>query len=430
MNRMTKWRPPLWMVVVLMGCTLALGTGAGYVQGAASNSAGFISGGPNTGQCTESAEVCSKFSNFWEVWNIAEERFLDPKALNSDDMITGAINGMLDSLNDRGHTRYQTAEEFERMQESLQGEFEGIGAYIGTEGEYPTVTAPIEGSPAEAAGIKAGDIILSVNGESTRGLELEEVVNKVRGKPGTTVTLEIQHLDQEAPVELTVTRAAVNVPAVTWRMLPGKVGLIKLSQFQEKATAELKRALKEAKEQGAEKLILDVRNNPGGLLNQAVSVTSQFLPEGEVLLRVRERDGTEDVYKTNESNPETELPVVVLINQGSASSAEIFSGALQDYGRAKLIGVQTPGAGSVLSPFQLDDGSAVYLGTAEWLTPKGRQIRNEGIEPDITVSLPLDVYPLTPTTAKDLSVEEIRQTEDTQIQRAYEELGVDLSTAE
>ncbi|PLS76960.1 MAG: S41 family peptidase, partial [Chloroflexi bacterium] len=296
--------------------------------------------------------------------------------------------------------------------------------------EYPTVTAPIEGSPAEAAGIKAGDIILSVNGESTRGLELEEVVNKVRGKPGTTVTLEIQHLDQEAPVELTVTRAAVNVPAVTWRMLPGKVGLIKLSQFQEKATAELKRALKEAKEQGAEKLILDVRNNPGGLLNQAVSVTSQFLPEGEVLLRVRERDGTEDVYKTNESNPETELPVVVLINQGSASSAEIFSGALQDYGRAKLIGVQTPGAGSVLSPFQLDDGSAVYLGTAEWLTPKGRQIRNEGIEPDITVSLPLDVYPLTPTTAKDLSVEEIRQTEDTQIQRAYEELGVDLSTAE
>ncbi len=416
MKRIAAWRPPLWMVAVLMGCTLAVGTGAGYVQGAASN-----------GQCTEAVEVCQKFSNFWEVWNLAEARFLDPKAIEPDEMIAGAINGMLDSLNDQGHTRYLTPEQFEHQREALQGEFEGIGAYITKEGEYPTITAPIEGSPAEAAGIQAGDMILRVNGETTRGLELEEVVRRVRGKPGTTVTLQIQHLDQEAPVEITVERAAVNVPAATWRMLPCKVALIKLSQFREEAKQELQRALQAAKQQGAQKLILDLRNNPGGLLDQAIGVTSQFLPKDQTILRVRDRNGKEDVYESTESQPETELPIVILINQGSASSSEIFTGALQDHGRAKVIGVPTPGAGSVLSPIPLDDGSAVYLGTAEWLTPQGRKIRHEGIKPDITVGLPVDVYPLTPTTAKHLTDEQILKTEDTQIARALEELGVRTS---
>ncbi len=418
MKRIAGWRPPLWMVAVLMGCTLALGTGAGYVQGAASN-----------GQCTEAAEVCQKFTNFWKVWNLAEERFLDPKAVESDEMIAGAINGMLDSLNDQGHTRYLTPEQAKYQQEALEGEFEGIGAYIRQEGEYPTIVAPIEGSPAEAAGIEAGDMILRVNGETTRGLELEEVIRRVRGKPGTTVKLQIQHLEQEAPVEITVKRAAITVPMVTWRMLPGKVALIKLSRFGDTAKPEVQQALNEAKQQGAQKLIFDLRNNPGGLLPQAIGVTSQFLPEGETILRVRDRNGKEEVYKSNESQPETELPMVVLINQGSASSSEIFTGALQDYGRAKVIGVQTPGAGSVLSPIQLDDGSAVYLGTAEWLTPKGRKIRHEGVKPDITEGLPIDVEPLTPTTAKRLTDEQLLETEDTQIARALQELGVPTSAS-
>ncbi|HEX6293288.1 MAG TPA: S41 family peptidase [Herpetosiphonaceae bacterium] len=413
MKRVVSWRPPLWLVTLLMGCTLALGTGAGYVQGAASS-----------GQCTESADVCQKFSNFWKVWNLAETQFLDPQAADPDEMIAGAINGMLDTLNDRGHTRYSTAEEYQEEREEQQGKYEGIGAYINQVGDFPSITAPIEGSPAEAAGVKAGDIILRIDGEDAQGMTIDEVVDRVRGEPGTTVTLQLRHLDEEAPVEVTITRAAITVPAVTWHMLPGTVGYIRLSQFSQSATKEMQQALADAKKAGAQKLILDLRNNPGGLLDQAISVTSQFLPEDEVVLRVRDRNGSEDVYKTNESQPETELPIVVLINGGSASSSEIFAGALQDHGRATIIGVQTIGLGTVLTPIPLEDGSAVYLGTSEWLTPNSRKLRHQGVKPDIAVSLPSGVRALTPSTARRLSDAEILQSEDTQLLRALGLLGV------
>lgn len=418
MKRVVSWRPPLWVVAVLLGVTLALGSGVGYVQGAAQ---------ANTGECTESADVCAKFSNFWKVWDIAENQFLDPTAAEPDKMIAGAINGMLDTLNDQGHTRYNTAEEWKAAQEDLQGTFEGIGAYVNQLGDLPVIVAPIEGSPAEAAGVQAGDIILKVDGQSTEGKSIDEIVSIIRGAPGTSVTLQLRHVNEEAPVDITITRAAVRVPAVTWRMLPGKIAHIKLSQFQQNATAEMQKALTAAKEQGAQGIVLDLRNNPGGLLDQAISVTSQFLPEGVPVLRVRDRNGKEDVYKSNESKPETELPMVVLINTGSASSSEIFAGALQDHKRATIIGLQTVGLGTVLTPRQLADGSAVYIGTAEWLTPNGQKIRNEGVKPDIKVALPIGVQALTPTTEKKLSDAEILQTEDTQLKRALSVLGVNVS---
>lgn len=413
MKRVVNWRPPLWLVVVFMGCTLALGTGAGYVQGAAQR-----------GECTESAEICAKFNNFWEVWNIAEDRFVDPSALNPDDMIAGAINGMLDTLNDQGHTRYNTPEEYTQERESLNGEFEGIGAYIGQEGNYPMIVAPIEGSPAEAAGIRAGDIILKVDGVSTENMDSEDVVRRVRGAPGTTVTLEIQHLDEEAPVDITITRAAITVPAVTWRMLPDNVAHIRLSRFTDTVAPDLERALAEAKQQGATRILLDLRNNPGGYLNQAIGVVSQFVERDEVVLRIRNRDGSEEVQRAAGYTPDTTTPMVVLINSGSASASEITAGALQDLGRAQVIGVQTPGLGTVVQPFELDDGSALYLGVQEWLTPEGRALRHQGVEPDIEVTLPGDVQPLTPSSSRDLSDEEILRTEDTQVQKALELLGV------
>lgn len=420
MKRVITWRPPLWLVAVLIAVTLMLSSGTGYVLGASQSAV-------QTGECTEAAEVCAKFGNFWKVWNIAENEFLDPTAADPDKMIAGAINGMLNTLNDQGHTRYNTAEEWREAQEGLQGEYRGIGAYVNQLGDLPVIVAPIEGSPAEAAGVQAGDIILSINGESTEGLSVDEVVGKIRGEPGTQVTLELRHLDQEAPVELTITRAEIVVPAVTWRMLPGNVAHLRLSQFQEQAKADMQRALDEAKQQGARALIVDVRNNPGGLLDQAIGVSSLFLPEGTPVLRVRDRDGDEQVYDANENNPETDLPMVVLINTGSASSSEIFAGAMQDNGRARVIGLETVGLGTVLTPRQLPDGSAVYIGTAEWLTPKGRKIRHEGVEPDIKVELPSGAQALTPTTAKKLSDQEILQTEDTQIKRALSVLGVNAS---
>jgi carboxyl-terminal processing protease len=425
MKQLISWRPPLWLVVILMSLTLLLGTGVGMGSTLAlSQSTSGRLGASANGGCTESAEVCAKFDNFWKVWNIAEARFLDPTAIEPDDMIDGAINGMLDTLNDQGHTRYADAEQYKDEQEDLSGQFEGIGAYLNQQGDVPFIVAPIEGSPAEAAGVQAGDLILRIDGQSTEGLELEEIIQRVRGKPGTTVTLQLQHTGEEAPVDVTITRAAITVPAVTWRMLPSKVAHIKLSRFSENALTDLQAALSQAKEQGAERLILDLRNNPGGFVHQAISVTSQFLPEGQPVLRIRERDGKEEVYKSNESKPETKLPMVVLINTGSASASEIFAGALQDYGRATVIGLQTIGLGTVVTPVPLDDGSAVFLGTAEWLTPEGRKLRHEGVKPDITVGLPAGVQALTPTAAKKLTDAEILQTEDTQLQRALSVLGV------
>ncbi len=429
MKRVLQWRPPLWLVAVLVGSTLALGTSVGSVLGAQTAS--------SNGECTESAEVCEQFANFWEVWNIAEARFLDPTALQSEEMITGAINGMLDTLNDRGHTRYDTAEQFAREQEQQSGNYQGIGAYINEEGGFPYIVAPIEGSPAEAAGVKAGDVIISINGESTDGMELDDAVSKVRGEPGTPVTLELLRRDSEAAVELTITRAAINVPAVTWRMLPGNVAHIKLSQFSEKADPEMQAAVKAAKEAGAEKFVLDLRNNPGGLLDQAIKVTGQFLPKDAVVLRIRERGQTPEQaqeFRNPVQNPDTTTPIVVLINGGSASSSEIFASALQDHDRAEVIGVQTIGLGTVISPVTLDDGSAVYIGTAEWYTPGdeanpyGRPLRHEGVTPDIEVALEGDAEALTPTTAKELSDEEILNSTDAQLLKALEVLGVSADT--
>jgi carboxyl-terminal processing protease len=419
MKQVLSWRPPLWLVVLLLSLTLVLGTGAGYVRGSAQYA-----------ECPESTEVCEQFSNFWRVWNIAEERFVDPSAIEPDQMVVGAINGMLDTLDDQGHTRYTTAEQYQRERESQRGEYEGIGAYINEEGGLPFIVAPIEGSPAEAAGVQAGDFITKVNGESTQGMTVDEVVRRVRGEPGTSVTLELRRAGQEAPIEVTITRAAINVPAVTWTMLPDNVAHIKLSQFSEKAAPEMEEALAAAKAAGAEKLVLDLRNNPGGLLDQAIAVTSMFLPPDQPVLRVRDRDNNEEVYKSNQPNPETELPMIVLINTGSASSSEIFAGALQDYDRATIVGLQTLGLGTVVTPIRLPDGSAVYLGTAEWLTPKERPLRNKGVTPDITVELPTGASVITPSEARDMTEEEILQSDDTQLLRALEELSSTVSTSD
>ena len=257
MRRLATWRPPLWVVAALMALTLALGSGVGYVRGADNN----------TGTCTESEQVCAKFKDFWEVWNIAEARFVDKKAIQPDAMIAGAINGMLDSLGDQGHTRYLTGDQTQRFQEELSGSFEGIGAYVDTQGGLPIIVAPIEGSPAEKAGIRAGDTILRVGGTSTEGLTLDEVVSRIKGPKGTQVKLQVRHTGEESPVDLTITRAEVTVPIVTWRMLPGQVADIRLSQFAENADTAMRKALDAAKAQGAKALIVDLRDDPGGLLD-------------------------------------------------------------------------------------------------------------------------------------------------------------------
>jgi carboxyl-terminal processing protease len=282
------------------------------------------------------------------------------------------------------------------------------------------IVAPIEGSPAEKAGLRAGDKIIAVDGVSTSGWSVSDLQSKVKGPEGTDVTLTILHPDAEEPVDVTITRAEVVVPSVSWRMLPDNIALVRLASFDDDAGRELKAALRDAREQGAQAIVLDLRNNPGGLLDQAIEVASQFLPEGTTVLLEEDRDGQRETTGARDGGVALELPLVVLVNEGSASSAEIVSGALQAAGRATLVGETTFGTGTVLTPYRLSDGSRLLLGTQQWLTPDGRQIRGQGIEPDERVALPDEVAPLSPAEAVELGAGELRESPDVQLVRALE----------
>ncbi|MFN8483964.1 MAG: S41 family peptidase [Anaerolineae bacterium] len=361
------------------------------------------------------AEETDRFKVFWEAWRIAHDHYVDATAVNDERMTRGAIQGMLDALGDQGHTRFMTAAEAERQSQVLSGVFVGIGAEITHKDGKAVVVTPLEGSPAEGAGVKTGDIVLSVDGEDIADHDMDEVLSHLRGAEGADVRVRLLRPSTGDTLDLTITRARILVPTVTWQMLPGtKIADIRLSQFGMRASAELQRAVDAARAAGADGLILDLRNNPGGLLNEAVFVTSQFIDQGNVLIQ-RDREGHEIPYSARPGGRALDLPMVVLVNQGTASASEITAGALQYAGRARLVGQTTFGTGTVLSSFKLSDGSALLLGTGEWLTPGGRMIRRQGIEPDIHAELPANIALLTPASAAKLSAAELRATSDTQL---------------
>lgn len=362
-----------------------------------------------------------EFAVFWQAWDIVNRNFVDQDALDPTEMTYGAIRGMVSALGDEGHTAFLTPEERERQQTDLSGSFSGIGAQLGIQDQLPVIVAPFDGSPADQAGVLSGDIIMEVNGEDVTTLPLNEIVTRIRGPEGTDVTLTLLRRGQEnRTVEVTITREEISVPAATWAMIPEtNVGLIRLSQFSANAAPNLIQSVEEAREAGATALIVDVRNNPGGLLEQAIRVTSQFLEEGNVLLE-EDAQGNRKAYEVERGGVVTDLPVVVLINGGSASSAEIFAGALQDHGRAQLVGETTFGTGTVLQRYVLADNSALLLGTRQWLTPDGRLIRNQGIDPDIVVDLPIEANLLAPSDMEQMTLEEIAASEDLQLGTAIE----------
>jgi carboxyl-terminal processing protease len=402
---------PLWLVVPFLGLAFVFGAGGGFVTAQELT--------PTT-NCPESPEVCEQFGVFWQAWGLASENFVEADAVVPKRMIEGAISGMLDSLGDQGHTRYLSAEDAEQWAESIAGSFEGIGAYIDVREGQTVIVSPIEGSPAEAAGIQAGDIILEVDGVDTTGWTIEELVTNVRGPEGTKVVLTVIHPGETVPVDIEVERARVEIPSVSWSMLPGDVAYVRLNSFAQRSASEMERALTEAQEQGAESLVLDLRDNPGGLVNEALGIAGQFLPEGSTVLLEENREGERIPSKTQTEGVAQDIPMVVLINFNTASSAEIVSGALQDAGRAQVIGTPTVGTGTVLSTYMLEDGAQLLLGTSQWLTPDGRLIRNQGIQPDVEVMLPLGVQPLSPSAAEDLSMSEIEESEDAQLLEALD----------
>jgi carboxyl-terminal processing protease len=330
---------------------------------------------------------------------------------------------MIQALGDEGHTIFLTPEELARQRTDISGKFTGIGAQLGIENTLPVIVAPFDGSPAAEAGIEAGDIIMEVNDEDVTTLPLNEIVNRIRGPEGTRVVLTVLHRDAGQSEDIAIVRGEIDVPAATWAMVPDtSVALIRLSQFSADARQDIVSAINGAKAAGATGLIIDVRNNPGGLLQQAIGVTSQFLTEGNVLQQ-EDANGQRQVFPLEPGGIATDIPLVVLINRGSASSSEIFAGAIQDHQRGTIVGETTFGTGTVLEPFILDDGSALMLGTSQWLTADGRLIRKHGIEPDVTVTMPLITDLVMPAELENMSETDIIGSDDKQFLKGLELLG-------
>ena len=414
---MNRWvRNVVVVFALLIGFTIALG--AGILIGA--NGFSIFAGSP-----TREGEP-EEFQVFWQAWDTVQRYFVDQEALDPQAMTYGAIRGMVQALGDEGHTAFLTPEERERQTTELSGTFSGIGAQLGVREQLPVIVAPFDGSPAAEAGVKAGDIILQVNGEDVTSMPLNDIVTRIRGPEGTDVTLSLLRPDENVSLEVTITRGEIKVPAASWAMIPGtSVALIRLSQFTANAESDVVRSLEEAEAAGATAMILDVRNNPGGLLEQAINVTSQFLESGNVLLE-EDADGNRRAYAVKPGGTGTELPLIVLINGGSASSSEILAGAVQDHERGSLVGETTFGTGTVLQPYIMEDGSALLLGTRQWLTPEGRLIRKQGIAPDYDVPLPIEADLLTPEEIEELEAAEVAASEDTQLLKALELLDVTL----
>ncbi len=355
-----------------------------------------------------------------EALDAVRDDYVDQEAIDPTKQAYGAIEGMLDTLGDEGHTRFLTPEEREQNAEGLSGTYVGIGVQLESTKDEVVVATPIEDSPAERAGIRSGDVIVSVNGESVRDEEISEIVQRVKGPEGSTVRLTVMRGEEEQVYNLK--RAEIRSPVVSWAMIgETEVAHVFLSSFSDDSARELREAFEEASSAGARRFVLDLRNNPGGRLDQAVEMAGFFLEPGSVAyVRKEASEGREEVEVEGEPGL-TEAPLVVLVNEGSASSSEILAGALRDNDRATVVGETTFGTGTVLSEFVLRDGSSILLGVAEWLTPDGDFIRESGIKPDVEVELQAGTEPLAPEEVRDLSREETLE-RDAQLRRAFEVL--------
>lgn len=332
------------------------------------------------------SEVPEELKAIWDVWAILTREHVDRSDLDPEAFTEAAIRGMLDALGDP-HTNYVRPEAFKIESSDLQGKFEGIGANVSMrlDGKLQIV-APIKGSPAEAAGLRPADVILEVDGVSIVGLSLLEAVARIRGPRGSTVDLLVLHLGSLDPEHIFVVRDVIPLESVLLRSEPGdRIAHIRITSFYADTAQNLAASVREARDGGAEALILDVRDNPGGLLQSVVDVTSQFLDEGLVLYEV-DGEGSRTNWNVRDTGETIDMPMVVLTNEFSASASEILAGALQDYGRATVVGATTFGKGSVNVLRRLSNDGGLYVTFARWFTPLGRPIEGEGVIPDIEVA--------------------------------------------
>jgi carboxyl-terminal processing protease len=402
----------LWQLSVIL-----ISVGVGLVGGILLDHPGLVAFAPSSTGATETAPNWRLLA---EVWHTIQRFYVDRSAVQPRHLTYGAINGMVEALGDTGHSSFLTPEMVDLMRSMTEGQFEGIGAEVQMKDKHVVIVAPLDNSPAQRAGLRPGDIILQVNQESVTRLSLEQVVQRIRGPRGTTVTLTLFDPNTEQTRDVTVVRTRVAVHNVTWQRLPGTIVVhVRIAGFSQGVTNDLRQALTALEQQGLTHIVLDLRNNPGGLLNEAVATASQFLSSGTVLL-VRDAHGTTTPVPVQKHGVAPGLPLVVLINQGTASAAEIVAGALQDAHRAVLVGETTFGTGTVLKPFPLSDGSALMLAIEEWLTPNGRVIWHQGIAPDVVVALTPPATLLSPDTERTLTAAQLQASDDKQLLHAVD----------
>ena len=330
---------------------------------------------------------------------------------------------MVDSLGDTGHSRFLDPGMVKALRNLQKNKYEGVGAEVQIKGGHVIVVASLDNSPAQQAGVHAGDIILKVDGTDVTGLPLDQVVARVSGPAGTLVTLTILSASSGHTREVTLKRATIKVENVRWHRLPGtKTAHLRISSFNKGMADDLRAALAKIRTGGLDSIILDLRNNPGGLLNEAVDATSQFLKDGNVLLIKNSRGDVKSI-PVKSGGEDTQTPLAVLINSGTASAAEIMAGAISSAHRARLIGVPTFGTGTVLREFGLPDGSALLLAVEEWLTPSGKAIWHKGITPDVRVDLPAGATPLLPNEGSEMTASQLQNCDDTQLLRAIKLLN-------
>ena len=402
-------RPILFtcLAVVVAGVLFAAGFGLGFGVGhfaAAPTAAVTPSGAPGSA----TGELLPKFDVFWEAMDLLYKDFYGELPA-ADEATYGAIRGVLNQLKDH-NTSFMTPGEAEFFRTHLEGSFEGIGARVDWDDQAKTVIVvePFENQPAWNAGIKRDDLIMAIDGESIIGTDLTSAIEKIRGPKGTKVVLTIARQGEEEPLEIEVTRDRIEIPTIATDTLPGNIAYVELNTFNENAGKLVRQAMEDALKENPKGIILDLRGNPGGLLTQAVEVANVFLDKDETVLIERFADGNEEIYKTKQDPVAGKIPLVVLVNEGSASASEIVAGAVQDSGRGQLVGAKTFGKGSVQLPQTLSDNSILRVTIARWFTPKDRTIDGTGLDPDIAIPL---------------GEEERTAGEDPQLDRAIELLG-------
>ena len=373
--------PIKWLLILIVGYGLGLATYKYLaVPGVQPVSFELVNDQPTDAYATQ---VTIDMGKFWQVLKMLEENYLNPTDIDPQEVVDGAISGMIDSLEDP-YTAYYNREENQGFKEGLEGLYEGIGAQLGFKGDQVVIVAPLEDTPAERAGVKAGDFILAVDGDSTLGWSLPKTVDRIRGEANTEVVLTLMRGEGE-PFDVPITRQTIRIPAVKLSWKDGNYAYVRILRFGSDTNQEWDQIVSELKMSGVQGIVLDVRNNPGGLLNSAIYLASDFFNNGVIVQRESNYDTTQ--FRVDHQCRLCDVPVVGLINEGSASASEILLGAIQSRARGEIVGTTSFGKGTVQEVMELNGGSAVHITTAKWLLPNGENIHDVGLTPDYVIEI-------------------------------------------